>query len=133
MFIGTGGCKPARGRFKLRSQHRSKLSVTRPFGNKVLSLLVNAAIALHARVRGQSDYPANAVTARCTPDNSRLSTSAFDFPSKFAPFFHFTFDFLRNLHLFSLIFDFFRNSRLSSSTFNFLQNFPPFLPASNFL
>ena len=78
MFIGAGGCKPARGRFKLRFSIVRKLSVTRPFGNKVLSLLVNAAIALHARVRGQSDYPANAVTARCTPDNSRLSTPIFD-------------------------------------------------------
>lgn len=58
-------------------QRRSELSVTRPFDNKVSSLL--AAIALYARVRGQSDCHANAVTVRCTFDNSHLHISIFDF------------------------------------------------------
>lgn len=58
-------------------QRRSELSVTRPFDNKVSSLL--AAIALYARVRGQSDCHANVVTARCTFDDSHLHLSIFDF------------------------------------------------------
>ena len=123
MFIGAGGCKPARGRFKLRFSIVRKLSVTRPFGNKVLSLLVNAAIALHARVRGQSDYPANAVTARCTPDNSRLSL-----PLKSVPLEILLLSIFLEIpaHLLSSpTFDFTRNSRMRFAPTHLSELFSP--------